>query len=361
MSLYIEKYNELQIYLDDNNIQIIENPTDEQKKSKLFFKFDYWDIDKDDEMIQYYYGDTNKTFNTQTLRIGLTTMETRLFPEYRDKIYQYLKDTLSDIMTAEDLDIIIKLIADIFGDLYMRAKLLPWQINIDRCSDENLKPLSSIIGYRWQTGLTADQQRESVKLFCLIRRWRGTKFGLMNLIRTFGQDAKSLYSTADLSGVEVIEYASGGADTTEPHMYPGDIKIRIPELSTILKNSIFDTKLAGTRLIFTYYIFMGIYHLKMYEDYYYIIKYWVNFLTQGVDYKIKDYGSKYIDTPVGNIKMDQITHRVIRGAPNVGVQILTYYKEPWENGWILNVPGLTNYRGFIELEPTIVADHVLYK
>lgn len=42
----------------------------------------------------------------------------------------------------------------------------------------------------------------------------------MNLIRTFGQDARSLYSKADLRGVQVIEYGSGGADTVEPHMYP---------------------------------------------------------------------------------------------------------------------------------------------
>lgn len=72
-------------------------------------------------------------------------METRLFPEYRDKIYQYLKDTLSNVMTDADLDIIIKLISYMFGDLYMRAKLLPWQIDVDKCSDENLKSLSSLI------------------------------------------------------------------------------------------------------------------------------------------------------------------------------------------------------------------------
>ena len=35
--------------------------------------------------------------------------------------------------------------------------------------------------------------------------------------------------------------------------------------------SAIDTKLAGTRLIFTYYIFMGVFHLKMYEDFAYLI------------------------------------------------------------------------------------------
>ena len=195
---------------------------------------------------------------------GFIPMDTRLFPEFRQQIYTYLKSTLSNVITEEDLDIIVKLIAELFGDLYMRAKLLPWQINVDRCPDEHLKALSSIIGYRWNNGLTPDQQRESIKLYCLIRKWRGTNFGLSNLIRVFGQDVTSFYSSSDLRGVEIVEYGSGGADTIEPNMFPGDIKIRIPELSTILTDSIFDTKLAGTRLIFAYYIFMGIYHMKIY-------------------------------------------------------------------------------------------------
>lgn len=361
MSKYIEKYDALGQYLIDNEIPIIEEPTEEQIKTKLYYNFDYYDIDKDSEMLDYYYGDTDKTFNTKKLRIGLNTMETRLFPEYRDKIYSYLKDTMSDVLTDKDLDIICKLISYTFGDLYMRAKLLPWEINIDKCADENLEHLSSLIGYKWSNALTPDQQRESVKLFCLIRRWRGTKFGLSNLIRTFGQDTKSLYSKADLRGIEIIEYGSGGPDTLEPNMYPGDIKISIPELSTILRDSIFDTKLAGTRLIFAYYIFMGVFHLKMYEDYTYLIDYWIRCLHQGYDPIIKWYGGQFIDTKLGSIKSDQISHRTLRGRPIASVQVLTYYKTPWENGWILNVPGLTNYRGFIEEDPTIIEDHVLYK
>lgn len=151
---------------------------------------------------------------------GFISMSNRYFPEYRQQIYTYLKQTLSGVMTDEDLDIIVKLIAELFGDLYMRTKLLPWQINVDRCPDEYLRALSSIIGYRWNEGLTADDQRESIKLYCLIRKYRGTNFGLSNLIRVFGQDITSFYSSADLRGVEVIEYGSGGADTVEPSMYP---------------------------------------------------------------------------------------------------------------------------------------------
>lgn len=291
---------------------------------------------------------------------GFINMPDKIWPEYRQKIYDYLKLTLSTVITEDDLNILVLLIAEIWGDLYMRAKILPWEIDVDKVSTEHLQALSSIIGYRWNTGLTADQQRESIKLFCLIRRWRGTDFGLANLIRVFGQDAKSYYSSADLRGVEIIEYGSRGPDTVEPNMFPGDIKIRIPELSKILRDSIFDTKLAGTRLIFVYYIFIGIYHLIMTEDFFYNISQYIDSIKRGYDPTIDTYGPNYLDTVISTTINDQLTHAIDNGKPIAGIQILTYYKEPYNNGFILNVPGLVNYRGFIEPDPTIEPDHILY-
>ena len=299
------------------------------------------------------------TFDISSV-FGFREMEDRLFPEYRQKIYNYIKGTLSLVLTEDDLNIIVELIAELFGDLYMRAKVLPWEIDVDRCSDENLQALSTIIGYRWNKGLTPDQQRESIKLFCMIRRWRGTNFGLSNLIRSFGQDAESYYSNADLRGVEIIEYGSGDYTTTEPNMYPGDIKIRIPELSKILRDSIFDTKLAGTRLIFVYYIFMGIFHLKMYEDWQYYIKMWITYLTQGYDPRIDTYGSMGLSTVINQTLTDQLTHAVVGGRVIGGIQVLTYYRAPWVNGFVFNTPGLTNYRGFIESAPIVRSEHILY-
>ena len=292
---------------------------------------------------------------------GFINMDDRLFPEYRQKIYTYLKNTLSSVVTDWDLDIMVELVAMIFGDLYLRAETLPWMIDIDKCPDEYLEALSSLIGYRWNNCVTPDAQRESVKLYCLIRRWRGSKFGLENLIRVFGQDTKTYYSSADLRGVEIIEYGSGGPETTEPNMYPGDIKVRIPELSKILRDSIFDTKLAGTRLIFSYYIFMGVYHMHMYVDFAYIIKYWINLLYSNFDPIIEKYGAKYLSTTLDTVLSDQLTHAVVRGRLIASMQILTYYKKPWDNGFIFNTKGLTNYRGFIEPDPTIESDHILYK
>ena len=292
---------------------------------------------------------------------GFIDMPDKVWPEFRRKIYSYLESTLSSVMTEKDLNLIVLMIAELFGDLYMRAKLLPWEIQVDRVSDEHLQALSTIIGYRWNTGLTPDQQRESIKLFCLIRRNRGTNFGLSNLIRAFGQDTTSYYSTSDLRGIEIVEYGSGGVETLEPNMFPGDIKIKIPDLSKILRDSIFDTKLAGTRLIFVYQIFIGVFHLKMYVDFYYRIHEYMNMITSGYSKRVDRYGSLFLSTKIENVKTHQLCHPIIRGAPIASCQVLIYHREPWTNGFVFNTPGLTNYRGFIEIDPTVESDEVLYE
>ena len=50
----------------------------------------------------------------------------------------------------------------------------------------------------------------------------------------------------------------------------------------------------------------------------------------------------------------------INGAPLIGVQVLTFYKEAWNNGFVIAAPGLTNYRGFIEKTPIVEAENVIY-
>jgi len=306
----------------------------------------------------------------------------RDFPEFRRKIYDYLKYTLSAVMTEDDLDVVVKLITEIFGDLYMRTGLMPWQIDADKCPEDQLEALGSLIGYRWNDKLTADQQRVGIDMFCLIRRHRGTIFGLENLIRTFGQTVKDFYSKSDLRGVEVVEYGSGGPETLEPNMFPGDILVRAPEFSSILRESIFDTKLAGTRIFFQYYIFIGIFHMGMKCDFGYAIIITPSMMIQGYDPTIDKLGIFGWNTELGQILEHQLTHG-IRGniAQHVnpightsdsldnlhhgnmvaGIQILTLYKNPWINGWILNVPGLTNYRGFVQPTETIRPDEILYK
>mgnify|MGYP003298568540 CR=1 FL=1 len=179
---------------------------------------------------------------------GFKNMDDRIYPEYRQKIYNYLKGTMSSVITEGDLNVMVELVALVFADMYMRTQLLPWEIDIDKCSVDNLKELSSNIGYIWSDRVGVEEQRESIKLFCLIRKYRGTKFGLSNLIRVFGQTAQTLYSRNDLRGVEIIEYDDGHAGSTEPSMYPGDIKVRMPEFSKVLRDAVEQVRPAGRRI-----------------------------------------------------------------------------------------------------------------
>lgn len=320
--------------------------------------------------------------NNIDLTPGFMYMSDRNFPQYRVQIYDYLKYTLSDVMTRDELDVIIKLISEIFGDLYMRTGLLPWQIDVDKCPNEDLASLGSLIGYKWNDKLTYEQQRVGIELYCLIRRNRGTKYGLENLIRSFGQTMKQFYSSADLRGIEIIEYGSGGPETFEPNMFPGDIIVRVPEFSSILRDSIFDTKLAGTRLFFQYYIFMGVFQMGMKVDHGYKIYISPSRIIQGYDIPLEDLGPFGWDTTLDQILDYQWTNAIRGNIANfanpightpdtldelhhgnlvVGTQVLTYYKAPWINGFILNTPGLTNYRGFVQPDGHIQKEHILYR
>lgn len=314
--------------------------------------------------------------------IGFREQVDRLFPEFRVKIYDFLKYTMSNVLTDGDMDVIIKLITEIFGDLYMRTGKLPWQIDVDNCPDEDLKALGSLIGYKWNEALEYDQQRVGIGLYCLIRRNRGSKYGLENLIRSFGQTKKQFYSSADLRGVDIIEYGSGGPETFEPTMFPGDIFIRVPEFSSILRDSIMDTKLAGTRIFFQYYIFMGVFHMGMKVDFGYLINITPEKIIQNYDPLLEKLGPFDFDTRLDQILDFQWTHGVRGNIANyanpightpdtlndehqgnmvAGIQVLTYYKAPWINGFILNTPGLTNYRGFLQPRGTIKPEDILYK
>lgn len=292
--------------------------------------------------------------------------------EFEQKIYDYLKNTSSDVISEGDMDIFIKLIALVFGALYERTKKLPWQIDVDHVDEEYLKSLSSLIGYPWSDKLTAEQQRESIKLYLLIRKYRGTKFGLLNLIRVFGQSTETYYSNSDLRGIEVVEYNANIPLQSEPNMYPGDIKVKIPELSTILRDALADTQLAGTRITFVYCVFLGLYHLDMKPGIWYKINKHIlptynersNIIETYGDYGLDESKGEMrqgINTILGRLWAWQITHRTKGGEISASSQILTYHKDPWTDGFFLAEPGLTNYRGFVEEDGTIETEKVIYE
>lgn len=137
----------------------------------------------------------------------------------------------------------------------------------------------------------------------------------------------------------------------------------MPELSRVLRDAAEDVRPVGRRLIFEYYVFLGVYHMSMYPDFAYYIKAWATYLNQGYDTDIHHWGDRWIETKLGNAIANQLSHAVIRGKMIASTQVLKYYKEPWTNGWILAEEGLDNYRGMITDNniDKIVAEDILYK
>lgn len=278
----------------------------------------------------------------------------------RDNLYEYLKDNLPSFMTETDLDVFTQLISYIFGDLMEEAGTLPSEMSTDTCSEENLRHLAYLIKYPWNNALTPDQQRETIKHWILLKRNRGTNFSYINLIRLFGKDATTFYSNADHSGVRVIEY-----DPNVHHdydLYPGDIRIEVPEMSTILRDALPDIQLMGTRIIFAFILYLGAYNEQMKPEVWYRIKKWIDTdLLQGWNPMIKNFGPQHEYTKVQTVYDWQLCHPSKSNKMYASVLVRTKYREPWVKGFIFNQPGLENYKGILTADGILAADAVLYK
>lgn len=278
----------------------------------------------------------------------------------RMNFYNYLKDNLPNYMTETDLNVFIQLIAYVFGDLIQAGSRLPDEIDIDNCSEENLVNLSKLVKYPWNNALTSEQQRETIKHWMLLKRNRGTNFSYINLIRLFGKDATTFYSNADHSGVRIIEYDPNV--THDYELYPGDIRIEVPEMSTILRDALPDIQLMGTRIIFAFILYLGAYNEQMSPSVWYRIKKWIGTdLLQGWNPMIKNFGPQYEFTKVQTVYDWQLVHPSKSNKMFASVLVRTKYREPWVKGFIFNQPGLDNYKGILTADGVLTANAVLYK
>lgn len=278
---------------------------------------------------------------------------------YRNYIYNMAKNSITEALVTEDLKVFLKLMGLMYGDLYQISKNVDDSINVDYVDEEHLRHLAKLIGYEWVEALTADEQRESIKFYMYLRRMRGTSFGLKNLIRIFGQTMTSLYQASDNTGVRVMEYKEGNSYG----MFPGDIRIEIPELSKILRQAANDVKLMGTRLIFAYRIDIGTTNEDKYghiRGYYPApgvtgnIHMWIQPGLKGWDKsqeidqaanKDKKFIYKYVDT------------YNVHGS----TELKPSYSEPFTNMWIFQEKGLENIRGVVLDDGVIGEDLYLYK
>ena len=278
---------------------------------------------------------------------------------YRKYMYDLAHSAITESLITTDLDVFLKLIGTIYGDLYTLSRNIDDAINIDYVDEEHLRHLCKLIGYTWVEALTADEQRESIKFYMYLRRMRGTSFGLKNLIRIFGQTTDSLYQASDNSGVRVMEYT----ENNKYGLYPGDIRIEIPEMSSILRNAAEDVKLMGTRLRFAYRIDISSTNDDQYGHrlgYYPSpgvtgnIRIWLQPGLEGWDH--------CIDVDVDKDKSSKVIYKYRDNYTyHPSTQTKKYYSRPFTELWMFQEQGLENIRGLVLDDGIIDEELYLYK
>ena len=299
------------------------------------------------------------------LPITLVTNETKNVIDiyytraYRKYMYKLAKNAITDSLITKDLDVFLKLIGDIYGDLYTLSRNIDDAINIDYVDEEHLRHLCKLIGYEWVEALTAEEQRESIKFYMYLRRMRGTSFGLKNLIRIFGQTTKSLYQSSDNSGVRVMEYT----ENNKYGLYPGDIRIEIPEMSNILRTAAEDVKLMGTRLRFAYRIDIGTTNDDQYGHRlgYYPAPAVTGNIKMFIQPDLKGW-DKELDINVDKDKSSKVIYKY-RDTYNIhpSSNLRKYFSKPFTELWMFQEQGLQNVRGWLLDDGVIDENLYLYK
>lgn len=304
----------------------------------------------------------------ETLDPGIDEETGTIMNEHRKFLYSYLKDNAPSYMTNSDLNVFIELIALVFGDLFQITHEIPSEVDIDACDIDNLKHLASLVKYPWNDALTYEQQRETIKFWMLIRRNRGTKFSYINLIRLFGKDATTYYSNADHTGVRVIEYGidyfpEDYDNGDVPYkMFPGDIRIEVPELSTILRDALKDIQLMGTRIIFAFVLYLGAYNEQMTPNFWHRIKQFIRTdLLHGWNPMIMYYGPDNEETLVRKVYDWQLVLPSRSGEMFASVSVRPKYVTPRTHGFFFAPKGLERYAGHIFEDGILNEDDILYR
>lgn len=321
------------------------------------------------------YSSTNDN-NTSTFSF---TIIAEAYQGFRKELYNYLKGTLSSNLTTGDLDIIVRLMCYIFGDLSGMVYHLKDQIDPDKAEEAYLRHLGSVIGYKYNEALTAEEQRESIKSYLDIQRKRGTNYSLKNLIAVTGQTRESYYSTSDLRGVSITE---GGNDGTGKDykigevdlngLYPGDIIIEAPVLSEVLLEAIDNIRLIGTRVLFASAIYTYFQMATSIDDFKEIHQFFDPVYHYGNDHNptiakwIQDIEQAYEDEVIDGTNLSDISDwlilqgRVNNCHTNLSCSIYTYQSTPIPEGFVWDEVNLGKHRTFLLDDKTLIDDNVMY-
>ena len=309
----------------------------------------------------FYFRTRDNLPKTLTLNENKNIINVYYTAAYRNEIYELATDSITDSISQGDANIFFKLLGCLYGDLYMQAKNIDDVISIDSVDEEHLRHLAKLVDYKWSEALTADKQRESIKFYTMLRRMRGTSFAITNLIRIFGQSAETLYQPSDNTGVRIIEYVEGN----DLGMFPGDIRVEIPEMSNILRGAIEEVKLMGTRLTFAYRLPINSEYKDEYGNlrgYRYSygwlgkISYWYQPGLKGWDSHIQfdrklneNFGNKLIYKYRDDYKL--------HGSADLKTHLSTAYNDLW----MFQVYGLENVRGVLLDDGVIDETLFLYR
>ena len=313
----------------------------------------------DDIQTDFYFRAKDNLPITLTSNESKNVIDVYYTRAYRKYMYTLARNAITENLITDDVDVFLKLIGDIYGDLYTLSKNIDDSINIDYVDEEHLRHLCKLIGYEWVEALTAEEQRESIKFYMYLRRMRGTSFGLKNLIRIFGQTTKSLYQASDNSGVRVMEYKEGN----KYGLFPGDIRIEIPEMSNILRNAAEDVKLMGTRLRFAYRIDIGTTNDDQYGHKlgYYPAPAVTGNIHIWMQPDLKGWDSQ-LDIDQDKNNSQKIIYKY-RDTFNIhgSTDFKKYYSKPFTDLWMFQEYGLQNVRGWLLDDGVIDENLYLYK
>ena len=313
----------------------------------------------DDVQTDFYFRAKDNLPITLTSNESKNIIDVYYTRAYRKYMYTLARNAITESLITDDVDVFLKLIGDIYGDLYTLSKNIDDSINIDYVDEEHLRHLCKLIGYEWVEALTAEEQRESIKFYMYLRRMRGTSFGLKNLIRIFGQTTKSLYQASDNSGVRVMEYK----EENKYGLFPGDIRIEIPEMSNILRNAAEDVKLMGTRLRFAYRIDIGTTNDDQYGHKlgYYPAPAVTGNIHIWMQPDLKGWDSQ-LDIDQDKNNSQKIIYKY-RDTFNIhgSTDFKKYYSKPFTDLWMFQEYGLQNVRGWLLDDGVIDENLYLYK
>jgi len=161
---------------------------------------------------------------------------------YRQDIYELIKNHLITDYYEEDeeLDVFIRLIARMFGELKYYSEYFPELLDIEKCSEDFLPHLANFYGYDIPEGVVVREIRLILRYFLSIRRRRGTEESVLNAARFAGREEFGYLNLEEGIGVRIEELNKLGL------IYVDGSNINVSEVI----RSINETKPAGVKIAY---------------------------------------------------------------------------------------------------------------